>query len=553
MPASRTFRSISTDVVRDFLSSVVVVDDRALLTRAAPQAAARLLTVPGRQGRARAEQPSEIPAGDDPTHDLDAKQVADAFAHVGVVCAILKPAADDLDTFSETLKKAARKADAVVLDWVLHEFKEGQKTLELIQALKMEGQRGGGRARLIIVYTGESDLSQVAGAIRNSLQITATRDAESFSVQQGPVRVCVYGKYSNRLIGNEQSRAITPPELPNVIVSEFAELTRGLISNVAIRSVAALRSNTYQLLQRFGSQMDAPYVTHRALVAPDDAANHLIPLIVSEIQSVLEDENVAAPASADAVGLWLKYQIERGLRFDTIRHLTTNEYLKGLNFLLKQGTSESALAALFAKHKKFAEAILKSSKKARGQVCKELTDILTVEAERGQSTDSELAVLMSVRSRYSSPPPRLSLGTIVCETKGQTSKYLLCVQPRCDSVRLAGRRAFPFLPMEEVADGAGHLIVKDRHRLVRLRLNDHPFEARMIDFAPATRKDREVLARYAGSDRIFKNPKRSIQYRWIADLRPEHAQRIANSYAHKMSRVGLAESEWLRILNGARE
>jgi hypothetical protein len=484
---------------------------------------------------------------------LNSKVLTDAFAQIGVVCAVLKPEPNELDSFSETLCKIAGNSDVIVLDWVLHEFKQGEKTLQLIEALLKGGRPDGGRARLIVIYTGETNLDFIAQSVRTVLKVDPATAADPFTIQRGAVRVAIYAKEAARLGQAEKARAIKGTDLPEIVVSEFAHLTRGLVSNVAIKSMAALRSNTYQLLRRFHAKLDAPFVTHKTLLAPDEASGQLIPLIVSEIQAVLEDERVAEVASHKRVGQWLKYQIRRGLQFDPVQHTTEREYGLGLSFLIGHGASKHALTALFAKHRKCAEGVFKSVEKAPSRICDHLTRILTLEAERESVKDSELALLMSVRSRYGSPPPRLSLGTIVCETKGEVSQYLLCVQPRCDSVRLTGKRAFPFLPLREAADGPCQLLVEDKGKLVRLRLKDTPCEARMITFAPSSSKEREVLARFVGSDRCFRVPRSKVQYRWVADLKPEHAQRVANNYASKISRVGLTESEWMRLMRGKLE
>ena len=37
------------------------------------------------------------------------------------------------------------------------------------------------------------------------------------------------------------------------------------------------------------------------------------------------------------------------------------------------------------------------------------------------------------------------------------------------------------------------------------------------------------------------------KYRWIVDIKNMHAQRIVNNYCAQLSRVGLNESEWLRL------
>ena len=39
------------------------------------------------------------------------------------------------------------------------------------------------------------------------------------------------------------------------------------------------------------------------------------------------------------------------------------------------------------------------------------------------------------------------------------------------------------------------------------------------------------------------------KYEWVLELKDMHAQRVINSYCSILSRVGLDESEWLRLLS----
>jgi hypothetical protein len=69
-------------------------------------------------------------------------------------------------------------------------------------------------------------------------------------------------------------------------------------------------------------------------------------------------------------------------------------------------------------------------------------------------------------------------------------------------------------------------------------------------------KDGSVYARKFGKSnnyfflQFYKNKKIDENFKWILDLKDAHAQRIANTYAAKLSRVGLDESEWLRRWSG---
>ena len=541
------FDRLSRRVASDFLSTVVVVDDQALLAPSATPETPRPLTPPGRQGRGT-DPVKAVVSTNDSAHQLNAKQLTDSFAEIGVVCSVLRPDAHEVATLGRALSPITAGSDVVILDWVLHEFKQGQKTIEIIKELVKSSGPDRGRARLIIVYTGENDLDQIGAAIRTALRLPEpTASDDPFTIERGAARICVYAKSQSRLPVAQRKRKIEVEKLPQVVVEEFANMTRGLVSNVALRSLAALRANTYQLLKRFHRELDPPFVTHSTLLVPEEAADHLIPLIVSEIQAVLEDAKVAELASLKRVVAWLNHQMGRGLTFTLPQHTTEKEYRQGLSYLLQHGLGEQSLEVLFKDHSKFSNGVLKNKnrKKATEAVRDQLTGLMTLAGDHEKVKDHELAVLMSVRSRYSSPAPHLTLGSIVLETRGGQTQYLLCVQPRCDSVRLEGARTFPFLPMRAVADNEKcEFIVEESGQTTRLRLTDKPSEVRMIAFAPTGEK--QVLARRVKNGRFFKALGTTSKYRWIADLKSDQAQRVANEYAHKLSRVGLTESEWLR-------
>ncbi len=540
------FDQVSRGVASRFLNTVVVVDDQALLAASPTSERPGVLKVPGRQGGPSSGRATESPTPTaDSVHWLDAKALIDSFARIGIVCAVLRPKDQEIGTLESILSPIAAGSDVVVLDWVLHEFKQGEKTIEVIKKLLTLSGTQRGRARLIIVYTGENDLDGIAASIRAAVKLPEQLDSDDpFTIECGAARICIYAKEQSRLTADKKTRKVEFAKLPEVVVGEFTNMTRGLVSNVALMSLAALRENTYQLLKRFHRQIDPPYVTHSTLLRPEAASDHLIPLIVSEIQSVLEDAEVAELASPKRVVQWLKHQLRRGLTLTPPQHTSDEEAGNALAYLLEHGVSKQSLETLFTDHRAFSLGFLKNKEKADQAVRDNLTNTVTLARDRQDVNDHELAVLMSVRSRYGSPP-HLTLGSIVLETRKSRPQYLLCMQPRCDSVRLDNPRFFPFLPMKPVSsNGECTFIIEEKSKTIRLRLNSTPFEVRMIKFSPGT--DRRVLARRGKNGRYFKAPETKSTYRWVADLKPEHAQRVANVYAHKLSRVGLTESEWLR-------
>ena len=335
-----------------------------------------------------------------------------------------------------------------------------------------------------------------------------------------------------------QPLVVSAEAIPEIVISEFAHASPGLLSNLILRSMGVLRSETYQILKKFPSRLDSGFVTHKVLQNPEDASAHLLPLVVSEIQSALEDNLVIEVLSEPALTAWLDSKVAGGLAFN-LEGVTEIDSRNGINELLKRPVLDVAGDAA---HANFLQRFLKSKNKARGEVADRLTEILSGEA--GHRANQEFAILMSVRSRYGTPPPRLALGTVVHDLS--RGVYLLCVQPRCDSVRLTAERQFPFLPLSAVAAGYDH-VLNHGAAIITLQLVDEPYRIEMISFQPWTETDQEVLGKGNGDQLFFKSGARETNFQWIAELRSEHAQRIANMLAGKISRVGLNESEWLRL------
>ena len=350
-----------------------------------------------------------------------------------------------------------------------------------------------------------------------------------------------------------QKRVVRLRDLPDYLIAEFSVVTRSLIGNVALESLAAVRSNTHQILMKFRPDLDAAFLTHRALLdPPDEAEFHLIPLVLSEIQAVLEDRNVAQQASGENITRWLDFRVSDGLKlYRKLKMKTKAGARKAILEIAEKGVRDKTLPATYPQIRTLLNRLRQETHKT---ALNEFTKFLISDNTSALEYDRELALLMSVRSRYESPTPTLTLGTIVAETLGDgDAKYWLCVQPVCDSVRLKDKRSFPFLKMSRSAvDAAFNYLVRDGNSWVELSLQLRPHQSRLINFKPDAGK-REVVALNENGDWYFqstdptsKKDATQMKYRWIADLKTEHAQRVANDYSFQISRVGLMESEWLR-------
>ena len=103
------------------------------------------------------------------------------------------------------------------------------------------------------------------------------------------------------------------------------------------------------------------------------------------------------------------------------------------------------------------------------------------------------------------------------------------------------------VPMVQVKDQKDdfEIVVKHRGCWVLLRVPRRPAEINMFTFEPDDASMEQVTATPNGSTLNF-TPIKGPSFEWVAELKDEHAQRIANEFAGSFSRVGVNESEWVR-------
>jgi hypothetical protein len=150
----------------------------------------------------------------------------------------------------------------------------------------------------------------------------------------------------------------------------------------------------------------------------------------------------------------------------------------------------------------------------------------------------ELSTVMSQRTYYG-VNRHLTLGTIIRETEGD-KRYLLCLQPTCDSVRLENESTFIFCLFKETnGEKATHVVTEDK------KFADLIYKPKIENCVTLKFKPTKGVA--AANNLDFTDFLNNKVYRWIAQLKPKHAQQAAEQFARELSRVGLTESEWLRL------
>jgi hypothetical protein len=438
--------------------------------------------------------------------------------------------------------QAVARADIVVLDWSVHND-DGETALDIISRLWTD-QEGHDRLRLVAIYTGSNELRRIVEKVAECLTglgVGRTLRDGPFVRIKGNLRVAVlakkYAKFP-RSAKRARKQVTSEAELPDRLVSEFARLTAGIVPSVALVSLAAIRENAQRLLNSLDRTLDPAYLWHRAMLAdPADAEDQLVELIAAEIQSVLEDAQPGKWADIDSLRLWVSAQNAAKFqhRFGTNKSLTEAD----LTALLSVGV-DGAEASGGKVRDRFPGTNLGTNRKSMAAFAPTM-------AESARS-DARLAGLMSLRTRYSNPVPRLWLGVITATGRGKGVQYWLCLQPRCDAVRLPDSRPFPMLPLAIANDTEGfHVVLSAEHNHRRLVLRRKPAHLQMVTFAPTAEMGSVMADPFGKSGYRFRAVSgRSKWYRFAGELQPAHAQRIVNAFAADFSDVGLNESEWLR-------
>ena len=296
-----SFERLSKNVATDFLQTVVVLDDYAAI---AESPMVERLVDPDElpvQASYKGSSGASIRSGRR-ANALDIQELITSFASHGLVCAVLEPWRK---TTSETQPAvtASLRADIVILDWHLGD--RGEIALGIIRDLLDADMKAGGRLRMIVVYTASRRLTDIRDTVRQSLsdfsRIDERQDLIALASQHA--RILFIQKSTESRSGFE----VSEKDLPERLIGEFAEMAKGILPNVALGGIAAIRNATHHLLARFHRGLDAPFLTHRIMqVVAENAENYATDLLVSELQSILEESMVGTKyADRNAIELAL--------------------------------------------------------------------------------------------------------------------------------------------------------------------------------------------------------------------------------------------------------
>lgn len=553
MPINSRFFEKSKEIANAYLQSIVFIDDKAYAGL----------------------------SNDNPNHDFDAQKVSMAFAKEQKICAIYSPKSEqDI----HNIKLIVKKADIIILDWQIilqntnignpdadaeTEDPRGKYTLQIIKDIVQDSDINKNALKLIIVYTGETNLEDISANIQR--EINTNNGIEKFELESCKlfsknIKILIRAKSSVNdgetdtkfnHIPSLKDKIVKYEDLPSFILKEFTLMTSGLLSNFALLSLTTIRNNSHKLLGLFSKDLDSAYLSHKSLIPnSEDAEDLLLDILKDSIADLLSYNQTNKIINKDLIENWLDINIVEQ------NHPILNSKGKQLNPIKTFSRKKSTLNdLLFSNETDVEKKILNifktliHDKGQREDYLKYLSVnntklFLNIEDEpQEEEINKKFAKLTHHKSIFIpiNFPPRLNLGTIVKSTNN-IENYFICIQQKCDCVRIYGtERKFLFLPLKIVEDNGKFDIISPDG--VKLKLDKKTFSVRTIKFT-GDKNDGVVKAVRNNSDiYIFQQKYKDItdeHFEWVLDLKDLHAQRIVTEYASQLSRVGLDESEWLR-------
>ncbi|HAX4190760.1 TPA: hypothetical protein JZE15_000551 [Escherichia coli] len=453
--------------------------------------------------------------------------------------------------------KSARRADITILDWSMdHKYGVSAGTLakNSIERILQDDRALNGRLRLIIIYTGEPILHEIAQEVHDSIftiDNTASIQDKTIYFQKKDLEFCriaVIDKKDNA------------DELRDEAISLFTDLTAGLLSNATLSAIGELRDKTHHILHTFNKQLDPAYLAHviGLLSSPqvreksyEIAFDYATDLISEEIKSNLQiSDHIKENLCLDRLYDWVEYT-NSGQQADYYEIGIGNAQPTGVDSArvksLLNYVSETQLVTTLNSSPEIIRGgnpakILETFSKQKIHLKLKGIDYLSHEAL--SAVECKRRDLMSLRGR--SPLPTVKQGTIV--EKDDT--YYICMQPLCDSVRIEHCTNFIFLKILVVEDGKNftHVLKDSQGDFVKFNIKPGSKDIYIFNLEPDTTTNTVKAIREGEVYKIrYKiNDTQEDSLIWFGELKANVAQAIANKLAEQISRVGLDTNEWLR-------
>ncbi len=232
---------------------------------------------------------------DDQPDGYSPYDIVTSFAKKQIICSLYQPTSEMKTLQESDIFKLCLAADIVIVDWDIYDD-EGDMAKKLIYRLiEQAACEVPGQLRLILVYTKEQALSGIASNLYGEAKraddlLKPVQKKGEFAFHTKNSRVSILGKTHFGKLMPGSYPVVEAKNLANVAVREFAKLASGLLQATTLLGLAEIKKNSRKILSKFNAELDPAFLMHRAMCLPEeDASSHIVPLLVSEIESVLAD------------------------------------------------------------------------------------------------------------------------------------------------------------------------------------------------------------------------------------------------------------------------
>jgi hypothetical protein len=548
---TQTVAEFSLYAASRYLRSAVFIDDNIYnQVTATPDAIANIVIrqpkevlrkedeskEPAIEEKSKAAEPEPIEA---PNVQFRTKDLVGSFAKHGIVCALYEPERDFRTDEESTVFKLCNAADLIALDWDFHENGvQGTRPKSLIGELIRSGNVvSPHHVRLIAIYTNTQSLYSISDSIYSYLeQIGIPVDSKSaYHLQAGATRIVILGKAGGApRIEAEKLFTVSESTLASRLLKEFAEMNQGILPSCALLGMAAIRDNSRRILDKFHSTLDGQFLFHRALIRSSEEAFEQLPeLLGDEFRAVIEDSGYRPEKIGEFIEKILPdIPIKPHVSPWTVNGRPCHELLP--DFLTKSNELEKRLL-----NKK---AALESD---GAQPRKPLESAAAMLSVKDPEAYRRFAALLAIRTQYQEKHRALGFGVIIYNQ--ETKEYSVCIIPPCDALRIKSTTSFPFWKLSTMGKGHPVFVENLNNELLNLVFESGKPSKHLwlAPFIPDVTKRLVIATKNDTNKYVFTSG--NYKFEWVAQLKPTHAQRIANTVGQQLSRVGLTEAEWARI------
>ena len=559
------FHEFRLKAAENFAQTMIIVDDEADNTGIKPDPEPDPIPFgrpkPGRKHRPKTDDRSSTAISSRIEHKLDAKRIIEESMDLGLICSVMRPAKREQkqEKFRRRVVTASKAADIVCLDWEMYQD-GGDAATKIIRGILEKDAEMNGRIRLIAIYTGDTTNIEIMEKVFKEIpnEIITKRELEQGDLEitgkSGIKIVCLFKTYG---IQQEGPNHVPESELPKRLQKEFAGLSEGLLSNVALATIASIRKISHQILARFAGELDGPWLHHRAVLKnPEDSEEYVVNVVLSEIKGSIDIQSVGADhAGKPAIEARIReiaHESNHGNDSKLKLHYYSDGNPKSYDF-----ETDDVVRAL-----KNGIGSLNGPKELKNVIKQNFSTLFCNSAEDAVLQMDRFSSLTSVRSFpgcylcQQGWTPALGLGTIIkriYEDHKQEGEYLLCLQASCDSVRIEDIGRFVFVRLEAVEHDPtkrpGHVIpVRDscgNISYVRLNVPSDTYRSIItISFKSSENQTVRAELNQDPNEFIFKDAScKNSKYSWIADLKRRRALKTAQSLGQEMGRLGFDEFE----------